>query len=169
MSFLSSHALSAAFLGYRSGRLLEILSDQGDRYLKNAGLSFPARANLTILLIDEGENISIADITNELKQPHQLVAQRVSLLIDRGLVSKLSDPQDGRRNILKLTKKGRKEVAILRERLEDAICAFDDLFAEIGVDLNLALEKAVAAFSAVPLEDRVSHSCIKEKRVNARR
>lgn len=169
MSFLTTHSLSAAFLGYRSGRLLEILSDQGDIYLKNAGLSFPARANLTILLIDERENFSIADITNELKQPHQLVAQRVTLLIERGLVKKIADPQDGRRNILKLTKKGKKEVAILRDCLAGAISAFEKLFDDMGVDLNAVMEKAIAAFLEVPIEDRVNIACTETRIVNAKR
>ena len=168
MSFLVSHELSAAFLGYRAGRLLEILSDQGDQYLRNAGLSFPARANLTILLIDEREDISIADITSELQQPHQLVAQRVTLLIERGLIRKVSDPKDGRRNILKLTKKGKLEVACLRERLADAICAFEYLFAEIGTDLNTVLEKAIAAFLETSLEARIENMCTEEARIRAK-
>jgi len=169
MSFLASHGLSTAFLGYRSGHLLEILSDQGDSYLKSAGLSFPARANLTIMLIDERENISIADITNELKQPHQLVAQRVTLLIERGLVKKFADPEDGRRNILTLTKKGKHEVAILRECLEDAICAFEELYAEIGADLNAIIQKAIGALLDVPLESRVKNACSDEKIARAKR
>ncbi len=169
MTFLATNPLSAAFLGYRAGALLEILSDQGDTYLRNAGLSFPARANSTIMLIDAHKNISIADITNELQQPHQLVAQRVALLIDKGLVLKVADPQDGRRNILKLTKKGKREVACLRACLDGAICAFEELFEELGVDLNDVIEKAVRAFQKVSLEERVKNACREQQKVNAKR
>ncbi|MEO1241838.1 MAG: MarR family transcriptional regulator [Pseudomonadota bacterium] len=162
MSFIDAHSLSDAFLGYRIGRLLDLISEQGDEYHHDAGLSFPARANSTIMVIDEHENVCVADITDELTLPHQLVAQRVELLVELGLVVKKPDPDDGRRKILKLTKKGKQEVVLLRRCLADAVHAFNILFDEIGVDLNKVSRLATDAFMNKPLSERISQACAEE-------
>lgn len=159
MAFVDTHPLSAAFLGYRLGRLYDLIARQGDEFMHSAGLSFPSRANSTIMLIDESENISVADITIELDQPHQLVAQRIELLMELGLVVKKPDPYDGRRKILILTKKGKQEVALLRQCLADAARAFSVLFDEIGVDLNELADCAKRELENTPLDERVNAVC----------
>ncbi|MEM9618851.1 MAG: helix-turn-helix domain-containing protein [Pseudomonadota bacterium] len=162
MSFIDTHGLSDAFLGYRIGRLFDVVWEQGDEYHRTSGLSFPARANSTIMIISERENVCAADITEELALPHQLIAQRIELLIELGLVVKKPDPDDGRRNILKLTKKGEQEVVLLRRCLADAIRAFNILFDEIGVDLNKVARLATDAFMNKPLSERISQACAEE-------
>ncbi len=154
-SFIDGHSVTGAFLGFRVSRLADLIVAQGDSYLSDCGLDFPARAVSTILMIDERSDVSVSGITAELDQPHQLVAQRVDLLIEQGLVSRTQDPADNRRKILKLTRKGKHQVAHLKVCLSDAAKAFEFIFAEIGVDLNKISDAAFQVFSKAPLSDRV--------------
>ncbi|WP_375203263.1 MarR family winged helix-turn-helix transcriptional regulator [Hyphococcus sp.] len=155
-SFLDAHALRHAFVGNALGRLVDVISEQGDTLLEAAGLSFPSRASSTMLLIEERGDLSIADITRELRQPHQLVAQRIDLLAEKGLVVRMADPSDGRRKILRLSSKGKKEAVILKERLQGAAIAFDEIFDEIGVNLSEAAEAASVALKHVSLGERIN-------------
>ncbi len=154
--FIDAHALRHAFVGNALARLVDMIAEQGDALLNVAGLNIPSRAASTMLLIEERGDLSIADITRELHQPHQLVAQRIDLLAEEGLVVRVSDPSDGRRKILRLSSKGKKEAAIMKERLQGAAIAFDGIFDEIGVNLSEAAEAASVALERANLTERIN-------------
>ncbi|WDI30889.1 MarR family winged helix-turn-helix transcriptional regulator [Hyphococcus flavus] len=168
-TYVDQHDLSSSFLGFRVSRLLDIIIEQGDDYLAQAGIVFPARINSTILLIDEYSEVSTNDIAGKLGHPHQLVAQRVELLLSLKLVTRVPDPYDNRRKVLKLTSKGKAQVKLLRRCLTDASSAFDRLFQELGVDLNQTLDNAYAAFLNQSLFERVHNLHTNQKKVAAAR
>ena len=123
--------------------------------LRDAGLDFPSRAASTVLLLGEQTRMSAADLAKALGQPHQLVTQRVDLLIDLGIVSRAGDPGDARRRILVLTSKGKRQFIALKARLTLAEAAFAALSAEIGCDLASASRSAIAALERSSVLDRV--------------
>ena len=123
--------------------------------MRAEGLSFPSRANSTVLYISEHNGASTADIMRELHQPHQLVAQRIDLLMELGVVERLDDPNDKRRKILRLTRKGKKEAALLRNAMKDAIRAFERLFDEIDVEMDEAVRSMTKALADASIGERV--------------
>ena len=145
-NYQDAHPLVNAFVASRLDRLADLISDQGEEMLADAGIEFPARAVSTIRLIGERGGVSTADIAEALGQPHQLVTQRVELLIDARLLSRLPDPNDGRRKILRFTDKGSEQYATLVSRLERVNHALAKLFQENGPDL---LQIATLAIQAV--------------------
>lgn len=156
-TFVDKHALHDAFLGNLLDRLVDVIVQQGDDLLKDANLSFPSRTVSTILLIGERQQISAADIAKELSQPHQLVTQRVDLLLKLGIIDRLTDPHDKRRKALVLTPKGISELTILKIRLQGADLAFKQLYKEIGCDLSGAAHQAMKALTKTTLSARVSN------------
>ena len=166
-SFIESHAFSDAFFGYRIGRVYDLIVEQADEYLFEYGLSIPSRTISTLLIIDESENVSIADVTNALQHPHQLVAQRVELLEELGLVTRGADPYDGRRKILQLTVKGEKEAALLKRSLRDAISALDVLFCELGADINVLMRAMLKSLQERSLNERVQDAKRNKKKIPA--
>jgi DNA-binding MarR family transcriptional regulator len=153
--FLDSHPLRGAFVANALERLVGLIVEQGEDVLRDAGLTFPSRAASTVLLLGERARLSAADLAKALGQPHQLVTQRVDLLIDLGIVSRAGDPGDARRRLLVLTAKGKRQFERLKARLALAESAFAALFAEIGCDLSGATATATAALGRSSLLDRV--------------
>lgn len=154
-TFIDGNLFSDAFLGNRLALLVDLIVDQGDTLLNEAGLSFPSRATSTILLVSKRENLSAADIADELDQPHQLATQRVDSLVKLGLLERRNDPMDARRKTLSLTKKGKKEATILEATLRDAQLAFQGLYQELGVNLGSIATDAILALKQTPLSSRI--------------
>jgi DNA-binding MarR family transcriptional regulator len=154
-SFIDSHALHDAFLGNQLSRLVDLIVDQGDELLRDAGLSFAARAASTILLVHERDKVSTADIARELHQPHQLATQRVETLIASGLLKRRNDPQDGRRKILSLTVKGTREAESLKLTLHQAQQAFQEVYDEVEVNLGAVALRAIEALNRNSLAARI--------------
>ncbi len=155
-SYVGSHALSDAFIANQLDQLAELIVAQGEALLLETGISIPPRAVSTLLLIGERGEISAADIAELLRQPHQVATQRITLLIDEGVIDRAPDPHDGRRKILKLTAKGRKQYQKLRSRLETAAQIFAALFDEIECDLSVTVRRAAEALTQRSLLERSS-------------
>lgn len=154
-SYTDTHPLRGAFVANLLGRLVDTIVAQGEDLLQDAGLDFPSRAASSILLIGERGNITAADIASALDQPHQLVTQRIELLIDLKIVKRINDPKDGRRKILVLTDKGTKQFMRLQARLANADRAFEILFKEIECDLPAVVARAMDALGKRSILDRV--------------
>ena len=155
MHFLDSHPLRGAFVANTLERLAGLIVEQGDGLFRDAGLSFPARAASTVLLLGERTRLSAADLAKTLDQPHQLVTQRVNLLIELGIVSRAGDSSDARRWILVLTAQGKREYEGLKTSLARADTAFAALSAEIGCNLADLAVSAIAALERSSVRDRV--------------
>lgn len=155
MHFLDTHPLRGAFVANTLDRLAGLIIEQGEDLLRDAGLTFPSRAVSTVLLLGERARLSASDLAKTLGQPHQLVTQRVDLLIELGIVSRAGDSGDARRRILALTPKGKRQFEKLKALLVLADAAFAALSAEIGVDLPRAALNALAALGRSSVLDRV--------------
>ena len=154
-NFVDSHRLSAAFIANQLERLADLIVLQGNEMLDASGIEFPSRTVSSVLFVGENEPVSTADIARALGQPHQLATQRVDLLIQLGIFERISDPDDARRKLLRLTPKGRDQFQILSDRLEKAGQAFGALFAEIGCDVPAATQRVAAALKTTPLVSRM--------------
>lgn len=155
MSYLNAHPWRAAFLATQLRSLADLISEQGNELLDNAGLSIPSRAVSPVLLIAERGQVSVADIAKELNQPHQLVTQRVEVLLALGLVERLKDPSDQRRKLLILSDKGKQEFLLLEHCLRDAGKVFLALYQEIGCDLPEVAQRVTAALSSRSILSRI--------------
>jgi DNA-binding MarR family transcriptional regulator len=154
-TYTDTHRLRGAFVANLLGRLADIIVEQGEQLLLDAGIDFPSRSVSTVLMIGETGKISAADIAMALNQPHQLVTQRIELLLDMRIVKRVSDPKDGRRKILMLTVKGTRQFKQLQKRLALAERAFETLFEDIDCDLISAAERAMDALTSNTILQRV--------------
>lgn len=158
MTYLDAHRLSGAFLANRLDRVTDMIVEQGDELLRDAGIEIPSRAVSILLLVGEQGQLSAADIAAKINQPHQLVTQRADILVDLAIVERSRDPADGRRKILALTTKGRAQYAKLQVILSEAATAFAGLFEEIECDLSAFAMKAMEALDRASILDRIKQS-----------
>jgi DNA-binding MarR family transcriptional regulator len=155
MIHLDGHPLAGAFLANKLDRLADMIAQQGEDLLQDAGIDIPSRAVSLLMLVGEHDLLSVADIAATIGQPHQLVTQRADILIDRALIERRGDPADGRRKTLALTAKGEAEHAKLQIMLSEAAEAFAGLFEEIQCDLSAYAMKAMEALSRASIVDRI--------------
>jgi len=154
--YLDDHPLAGAFLAHQLTRLADLITDQGEAFLRGNGIEVPSRAVSTVLLIGDQGPISAAAIAEQLQQPHQVTTQRVELLIKAGITDRTTDPEDGRRKLLTLTPHGREQYDSLQSRLKTAAAAFEALFEDIGCDLAAVADRAAMALELEPLSVRAS-------------
>jgi DNA-binding MarR family transcriptional regulator len=154
-NIMDTHPLSGAFLSNKLLRLVETIADQGEVLLGSAGIAIPPRAISTVLMIGEVEHVTAADIAGALDQPHQLATQRISLLIELGLVTKRPHAHDSRRKVLELTREGQAQYAQMITMLARIRDAMDTLYDELGCDLADIAVRAVKALQDKPLVERV--------------
>ncbi len=155
MDYLDAHPLAGAFIANKLDRLADIIVDQGETLLRDAGIGVPSRAVSLFLLVGEHRLVSAAGIAAILGQPHQVVSQRADILRDLALIERSGDPADGRRKTLALTQKGQGQYAKLQIILSEAANAFEGLFEEIECDLSAFALKAMDALARASLVDRI--------------
>ncbi len=154
-NYITTHTLRGAFIASQLDNLADMIAEQGELLLQDAELDFPARAVSSVLLIGERRGISTADIANVLNQPHQLVTQRIELLIASGIAERFIDQSDGRRKILRLTSHGEDQFERLQKCLAQASRAFAHLFKETECDLPAITERVTEALNNNSLLERV--------------
>ncbi|PCI64016.1 MAG: hypothetical protein COB37_03445 [Kordiimonadales bacterium] len=154
-AFINNHPMRDAFVGNILRHLVDLIVTQGDDLLEDVAIKFPSRAVSSVLLLGEQGAMSAADIAKTLDQPHQLVTQRIDLLLEFGVVERMSDPKDGRRKVLRLTSAGETQFHSLKTRLAEAELAFAELFEEIACDLPTVAITAIEALSRSSILDRV--------------
>ncbi len=158
MTYFDTHPLRGAFVSNKLTDLTDLIAEQGEDLLRDANLDIPSRAVSIMLLIGERGEISAADIANLLQQPHQLITQRVDLLISLALIKRRSDPRDGRRKILVLTANGVDQFDQLTARMVQVAEVFAALFEEIECDLAAMTMRAVEALHRSPILERINSS-----------
>ena len=153
-SYLEGHAFRRAFLAHHLAQLADQISSQGEAFMEDAGLQFPSRAVSSVLVLGERGPMSAADIADALNQLHQVVTQRVDLLVSQGLVERVADPKDKRRKLLSLTLKGQVQYAQLRYALARADVAFTALDQEVECDLIDLISRISKAFDRASVLER---------------
>jgi len=154
-SHVDDHVFGEAFLANRMQRLVDLIVEQGNDMLESAGVFIPSRCVSALLLINERESVSVADMAAALCLPHQLVTQRVDLLEKLGVVRREVDPADTRRKNVTLTKAGQDQYCILDQQLKISAAAIERLQQEVGVELSPIILELIQALRRVPLKERM--------------
>lgn len=164
MTYLDTHPLHEAFLANKLDRLADLIVNQGQEFLNDAGLDIPSRMVSIVLLIENKREITAAEIASALDQPHQLVTQRIQILMDLALIERKADPGDRRRKLLVLTEKGTAQCKILHASLAQAADVFTTLFKEIDCNLADVAMRAIAALDRSSILDRINPSAQQGKK-----
>jgi len=152
--FYEQLSIAPAFVGARAQRLASLIGEQGDALLENVGSVIPARCISTIIYLDKNGPSSLVEIARALNEQHQLTAHRAKQLERLSIVTRKPDANDKRRRTFQLTQKGRDEAKRVEANCHLAIDIFDTISDEIGLDLNMALDRAYAVLKHRPLIDR---------------
>lgn len=166
--FYAQLAIGASFIGARAQRLADLISEQGDEYFQSAGIVIPARSVSTVLYLRHNGPSSLVQIAKALHEPHQVTAKRTLLLEKLSMLTCKADPDDRRRRIFRLSRKGNRESALIEQRCNEALQVFENLNRELSLHLGEALDAAYEALSRKSMSARAANELACQPRSDAR-
>lgn len=131
--------LDVAFLGRKLAQLEALHDLQVQTIFDAQGLAIPIRACSIIMVLDQDGPQSLLQIARRLELPHQLVAQRANMLLDRQLITRTSDPIDRRKSNFELTAFGEAQLVLLKSYCQNIERVYEELFTSVGVQLDEVL------------------------------
>lgn len=132
-------------LGARLRRLSERIDREVTQFYAEQGVIFEQRWYGTLNLLDRYDSLTVGELSEALGISHVSVSQTRDSLHKAGLVNTAADPDDARRRILRLSKKGRNLVNRLKPTWDALSASAEALDREAGgvVDLLDRLENAL--------------------------
>lgn len=130
------HQQGPAFLAHLLRRLADELVQGAKDWYPSVGVDAPPRTISTLLALDDHGPLGVTELAVVLRQSHSLVIVWIRELTRLSLVRSKSDPADGRRTVIVLTPKGRKQLLNVREALTVMASASAEL---LGPDSEAAL------------------------------
>ncbi len=144
-----------SFLGLQILRLFSEIDKGGSKALAALPSKLPSRVASLLIYLKHCGPASSSELAKALSVSHQLASQRIDTLIKQSLVEKVSDPNDQRRNLIKLNAAGLNAADEVESLCELADQAYLALFEEIDVDLFSVVIKARQALQDRPIELRI--------------
>ena len=140
--FKNSISENRAFLAKRVFDLHLIIINQAEDVYSKMGMIFPVTVSSVVLFLTSAKQASLSDISKALGQPHQLISQRVKVLLKLGLIEGYQDENDKRRTLYQFTTDGKLQSELLETYCVEAEIAFNDLSEELGLDFHQLLNRA---------------------------
>ena len=148
---------NVAFTNKRFFDLFTLINEQADVVYKDLGIKFPVVASSTVLYLAKSKEGSLTEIAKGLGMSHQLISQRVKILLNLELIEKRPAPNDKRKTIYTFTEEGEKQSQLLLDYCEGAEKAFDNLSESVGVDLLKTMNKAIEALNETSFAERYAN------------
>lgn len=143
-----------AFMGKTVFDLHCLIQKQSDELYLEKEMGFPVVVSSTLLFLDSVESASTMEIGRVLNHTHQLVAQRIKILLKHNLIAGMPDPNDKRKTLYHLTAAGQQKAQILQLYCDDARIAFQSLSDELGVDIQQLLNDISSALKKKSFAER---------------
>jgi len=120
--------LGSFAIGARLRRLFESLVNDMTLIYKEQGLPLETKDFILYYLMSKRSSISISDIAKELNLTHPAVIHIARSLENIGYIESEKSSSDSRKRLLKLTKKGQKDLGKYRVLWDDIISLNQEIF-----------------------------------------
>lgn len=155
MSFYSS--LGYLVFGSRLRRLSEYFLMEVNKVYEQSGIAFDASWFPVFYILSKQQNIPLTDIAEQLEVSHSAVSQLITGLKKKGLVKTGPCADDGRRQLVMLSKKGEELLQQVQPIWKAITVAMTDL-TESQQQLLDAITKVEKAVQQEPLSTRIISS-----------
>jgi DNA-binding MarR family transcriptional regulator len=152
MSFYSS--LGYLVFGSRLRRLSEYFLMEVNKVYEQSGIAFDASWFPVFYILSKQQNIPLTDIAEQLEVSHSAVSQLITGLKKKGLVKTGPCADDGRRQLVMLSKKGEELLQQVQPVWKAITSAMSDL-TESQQQLLDAITKVEKAVQQEPLSTRI--------------
>src|SRR5689334_21921099 len=128
-------------IGTRLRKLGESITEEASHIYKVYDVSLQPRWFPVFYVLSQGAYMPITAIANEIGHSHVSVSQIVKEMKTKGLVTDKVDDSDGRKTLVALSGKGRKEITKIQDQYKDVGSAVEAMFAQTTYDLWKAIEE----------------------------
>lgn len=144
----------SAFLAMRLHRLRLVITAQSDVLLEQLDIRVPSSCVSVVLFLKERKAASISQIAAGTDYSHQLISQRLAQLEKLKLINRDSNELDGRKLLIRLTKKGENQAVQLEKMIEVSAEIMNGIYSEIDCDLDEVLDNATSLLKNKPMAER---------------
>ena len=152
-------------LGTLLRHLTELLDGDAEAAYREAGLVYRPRYTPVVRLLTAQGPSTIRAISIYGGISHSAASQTVTEMVKRGLVRSVPG-KDARERIIRLTKAGEALLPQLEKQWEATNAAAEQLSEEIGIPLEDALAKAIAAVESRSFLDRINEQKARQQRTS---
>lgn len=147
------------FLGRLVENLGNLIESQSADLFRMAGIVVPVKSCSLMMAIQTLEPVAAVELARALECSHQLVLQKIPKLLRLGLIEQQPCSDDRRKNLFRLTDKGRGDL-VVAAAIFPALEGTYDALTEGSADIFEALEAATTALKRRPLVDRLDPNLI---------
>jgi DNA-binding MarR family transcriptional regulator len=144
-----------AFLAHLLRRLADELVNGAANWYPSAGVTAPPRTISTLLALQDHGPLGVTELATMLRQSHPLVIVWIKELTALSFITSKAHPGDGRKTLIRLTAKGKKEVGNVRKALSIMEQASKHLMDEGGADVWTSLWRIERACRKTPFVERL--------------
>lgn len=119
------------------------------------GIDIRAKWFPVFFVLSQGEAKTITAIAKEIGHSHPSVSNIVKEMVARGIAKETKDEADGRKNLIRLSAKGKKMAEILVEECVDMTVTIENISSAAQSDLWRAIEEWEGLLAKKSLLDRV--------------
>lgn len=148
--------LGFLIFGSRLRRLSEYYLAEVNRVYQEKGIAFEASWFPVFFLLSQQPELSLVDISQQLQTSHSAVSQLISSLRKKGWVELLKSPQDGRKQLVRLSVAGKQLLGQVKPVWSELAGSLQQL---AGEDPRIA--PLLEGLSA--LEERLKHKSLSER------
>jgi N-acetylglutamate synthase-like GNAT family acetyltransferase/DNA-binding MarR family transcriptional regulator len=139
MSFYTKTGKMA--IGTRLRKLGESITEDAAHIYKLYDVQLQPRWFPVFYVLSQGSYMPITTIANEIRHSHVSVSQIVKEMKKKGLVIDKVDDRDGRKTLVALSNKGKKEAEKIQDQYKDVGSAVEAIFDQTTYDLWKAIEE----------------------------
>jgi DNA-binding MarR family transcriptional regulator len=147
-------SLGYLVLGSRLRRLSESFLSEINRAYQNLGIDFDASWFPVFYLLSKNDALSIKKLSEQTDVSHPAASQLITNLKNRNLVTSVTCTDDGRRQLVTLTDKGRDLLTDVLPVWDAVLAAMDELVTEDDESTNLL--PAIASLENIFRENSLS-------------
>jgi DNA-binding MarR family transcriptional regulator/GNAT superfamily N-acetyltransferase len=149
-------------LGSRLRRLSEHMTDNAAEVFKMYGVDLKPKWFPVYYVLANGEEKTVTAIAEEIGHSHPFISKIVTEMSRHGFVLEKKDSRDGRRNLVRLSKKGNEITARISQPYEDVNKVIDEILSQARHDLWKAIEEWESMLEQKPYLERIKE--IKKQR-----
>jgi DNA-binding MarR family transcriptional regulator len=128
-------------LGSRLRNLSELVTEEAAKIYQLYDIDFQPRWFPVFYVLSQGKGKTNTQLAKEIGHSHVSVSQIVKDMVKKGYVVEKSDPKDGRKTIVELSKKGKAVTSKINDQYLDVNAAIEKALVETDHNLWKALEE----------------------------
>lgn len=128
-------------IGSRLRMLTDMITEDASQIYQLYGMDFKAKWFPVFFLLSDGKPRTITGIAEEIGHSHPSVSTIIREMSAKGLVQESKDKADGRRNMVKLSRKGKEDITPMHITLADVKTAVEAISKESKHNLWKAIEE----------------------------